>query len=232
MFKDFKELIGSYIFSKNNKLFINKQELFNKEIIIFDLEYNGHGSKCDNTMTELLEFCGIKIHKGKIVNAIEFKCRHKKHEMHEKTKEKVPYKYNVKEYSEREKIDYYFPDLKEFILKNNNCVFYSWDNCNDVWVLEKVFLDFNVDISSLKAQFKDIEPIVDYKNNILKKKSLSETYSDFIQERKSKFFKIDKHTIGVKEHINKNCHLAISDVLKIIYLIKVSEIDFNDMANL
>lgn len=232
MFKGFKELIGSYIFSKNNKLFINKQELFDKEIIIFDLEYNGYGSSCDNTMTELLEFCGIKIHKGKIVDAIEFKCKHKKYEMHEKTKEQIPYKYDIKEYKEREVIDYYFPDLKEFILKNNNSIFYSWDNCNDVWVLEKVFSDFNEDISSIKKQFKDIERITDYKNNSPKKKSLSKTFWCLVEKRKNKYFKINNHIIRIKNIENNNCHSAISDVLKIIYLLKTSEIYFDAMTNL
>lgn len=187
--------------------------LYNKEIIIVDMEMNG--SRVIRN-SEIIEFYGIKVKRGEIIDTFDFKCKHTKYGICEDLIENNIL--DLDDYESRNTIDFYIKDLVKFL---DNSIIFLWGSSYDRFVLINMFRNFNLNKFTKKIKYIDFQHC------------LRLTNSDFFEE---KWFSLNElfnslfNFYSSKDNVNEdlwpfikdvkiNGHSAKDDVWKLIFLV-------------
>lgn len=208
----YKDLKGKKLELDNNLLFQFSKTLFNKEITIVDMEMNGTKGK----YSEIIEFCGIKVKNGIILDTYDFKCRHTKYGIHKELIEKNII--DFKDYESRNTINPYTDDLIKFL---DNSIIFLWGSGYDRITLINLF-------NRIKKQeiLKNIQ-YIDFQNCIKKTNpdlfgerdyALDELFNNLITYRNDNNIEEKDFWKFIKD-LKNNYHSAENDVWKLIFLI-------------
>lgn len=207
-----KNLIGKKLEFDNCSLFQFSNVLYDKEIIIVDMEMNGHRGK----KSEIIEFYGAKVKKGIVIDIFGFKCKHTKYEIHKELIEKKLI--DLSDYDSRHTIDFYIDDLTKFL---ENSVIFLWGSFYDRFALINLYRNFKMKQFLKKIKYIDFQYCLKLTNpNLFGRKScsLNELFNSLV-----KFYEeqniINEDFPTFISDIKVDSHFAKDDVLKLIFLV-------------
>lgn len=217
-----KNLIGKKLEFDNCSLFQFSNVLYDKEIIIVDMEMNGHRGK----KSEIIEFYGVKVKKGIVIDIFGFKCKHTKYEIHKELIEKKLI--DLSDYDSRHTIDFYIDDLTKFL---ENSVIFLWGSFYDRFALINLYRSIGQSKVLKKIKYIDFQYCLKLTNpNSFESNewcSLNDLFNKLV-----KFYEnenvVNEDLWYFVKNIKSDSHYAKNDVWKLIFLILGYSTEIND----